>query len=208
MNKAEGSSWAGLALISQRGCVFILLWLLVSIAGWRKLVLLQAQLEVCFDTVLSFVVASKQPFEGRHHIPISQMGQEEHGWVIAGEFPAMQLWYHFSRKAFETFVLPSVTILTQCHCILCWWELFKLWVEMPRQLNIRHTLESISCNMWCRPEKFTSISNSTKLCTEAKVHLAQEGAVCHTPGEAYAQLSPKTWVRELRPAPVAGFCCA
>lgn len=116
------------------------------------------------------------------------MGQEEHGWAIAGEFPAMQLWYHFSRKAFETFVLPSVTILTQC----CWFELFTLWVEMPRQLNTRHTLESISFNMGCRPEKFTSISNSAKLCTEAKVHLAQEGVVCHTPGEAYAQLSPRT----------------
>lgn len=121
------------------------------------------------------------------------MGQEDHGWAIASEFPAVQLWYHFSRKAFETFVLPSVTILTQC----CWFELFMLGAEMPRQLNTRHTLESISCNMWCRPEKFTSISNSTKLCTEAKVHLAQEGVVCHTPGEAYAQLSPKTKLENL-----------
>jgi hypothetical protein len=44
-------------------------------------VLLQAQLEMYFNTILSHIIASKQPFKDRCGIPIPQMGKEEHAWA-------------------------------------------------------------------------------------------------------------------------------
>ena len=52
--------------------------------------LLQAQLEMYFNIVLSHI-ASKQPFKGRSRIPIPQMGKEERAWATAGQLPAVQL---------------------------------------------------------------------------------------------------------------------